>query len=148
MIRYCRLFNTFRAFSFKGYLCYKSINSQNVSSEAKDNNFYFIEKLCSVLKIFKHLHCLKSVMSWVLVHETGCIFEYISSTTFHWVAKLGQMIDVNRGNNFQKSFEQFGGLGNLQPGEPATLATCSNNSITNYVKIHLCHFLKEWIREI
>ena len=39
---------------FKGYLCYKTITSQNVSFEAQVNNFfYFVEKLCSVLKILK-----------------------------------------------------------------------------------------------
>ena len=38
---------------FKSYLCYKMITSQNVTSEAQDNNFfYFLEKLYSV-PIFK-----------------------------------------------------------------------------------------------
>ena len=37
----------------KGYLRYKTITSQNVSSEAQVKNFfYFVEKLCSLLKIF------------------------------------------------------------------------------------------------
>ena len=38
----------------KGYLRYKTITSQNVSSEGHVKNlFYFIEKLSFVLKIFK-----------------------------------------------------------------------------------------------
>ena len=38
----------------KGYLCYKMITFQNVSSEAQVKNL--VEKLCSVLKIFKVLY--------------------------------------------------------------------------------------------
>ena len=54
----------------------------------------------------------KHVMSWwVLVHDTGFIFEYIFWTTTHKVNKIGQLIDISQGNNFHKSFEQFGGLG-------------------------------------
>ena len=80
--------------------------------------FYFIERLCSVLEILKFLYFLtiswftKSVMSWwVSVHETVCIFECIFWTTTHQVTKLGQLIDISDGNNSQKSFAQFGGLG-------------------------------------
>ena len=47
---------------------------------------------------------------WVLVHETRCIFEYIVWTTTHEVTKLGQLKDINKGNNVEYSFEQFGGL--------------------------------------
>ena len=54
----------------------------------------------------------KSMMSrWVLVDKTGCIFEYIFRTTIHWVIYFDQLIDINKGNNFRESFEQFGGLG-------------------------------------
>ena len=48
---------------------------------------------------------------WVLVHERGCIFDYIFWTTTHEVTKHGQLIDINKGDNFQELFEQFGGLG-------------------------------------
>ena len=37
----------------KGYLRYKTITSQNVSLEVQVKTFYFVENLCSVLKIFK-----------------------------------------------------------------------------------------------
>ena len=43
---------------FKGYLCYKMITPQNVLSEAQVMSlfFYFVEKLCSIFKIFKFLY--------------------------------------------------------------------------------------------
>ena len=40
----------------KGYLCYKTITSQNVPSKAQIKNFFVVEKLCSILKIFKFLY--------------------------------------------------------------------------------------------
>ena len=42
-----------------------------------------------------------SIMTWVLVHETGCIFEYMFWTTTHEVTKLSQLTDICEGNNFQ-----------------------------------------------
>ena len=66
------------------------------------------------IQVFAFLTILwftKSMTSWVLLHETGCIFEYILWTTTHWVTKLGQLTDINKGNNFQECFVQFGGLG-------------------------------------
>ena len=38
---------------------------------------------------------------WILVHETRYIFEYIFWTTTHEITKLGQLIDIRKGNNFQ-----------------------------------------------
>ena len=44
----------------------------------------------------------KSVTSWwVFVDETRYFFEYIFWTTTHEVTKLGQLIDISKGNNFQ-----------------------------------------------
>ena len=44
----------------------------------------------------------KSVTSqWALVHETRCIYEYIFWTTTQEVTKLGQLIDISKGDNFQ-----------------------------------------------
>ena len=88
----------------------------------------------------------KSMTSrWVLVHEIRCIFEYNFWTTTHEVTKLGQLIDINKCNNCQYSFEQFGGQG-LDPG-PFNLATCPNYSITKYVKMPVFHFLKRGIKD-
>ena len=54
----------------------------------------------------------RSVMSlWVLLHKTRWIFEYISLTTTHYVTKFGQLININKSNNFQESFKLFRGLG-------------------------------------
>ena len=41
---------------FKGHLRYKMITSQNVPSKAQIKNFFFVEKLCSVLMIFQFLY--------------------------------------------------------------------------------------------
>ena len=42
---------------FKDYIHYKTIISQNVLFEAQVKNFfYFVENLCSALKIFKFLY--------------------------------------------------------------------------------------------
>ena len=49
-----RLVSTIRSCMLKDHLRYKTITSQNVRFEAQVNNFFcFIEKLCSVLEIFK-----------------------------------------------------------------------------------------------
>ena len=119
----------------------------NVPSEALVKNFfYLVENLCSILKIFKFFLFLtipwftKSVTSWwILVHETGLIFEYIFWNTTHQVTNLGQLIDISKGNNFQEFFEQFGWLG-LSSRFLFSLATCSNYSISNYVMISIIHF--------
>ena len=43
----------------KGYLHYKTITSQDVSSETQVKNFfYLLEKICSILKIFTFLYFL------------------------------------------------------------------------------------------
>ena len=44
----------------KVYLRRNALSSQNVSSEAQVKNFYFVEKLCFVIKIFKFLYFLPS----------------------------------------------------------------------------------------
>ena len=43
----------------KGHLRYKTITSQNVFPEAQEF-FYFVEKLCSILKIFTFLYFKRS----------------------------------------------------------------------------------------
>ena len=46
---------TFKGKLVKGYLRYKMITSQDVSSEAQVKNFfYFVEKLCSGFCIFNN----------------------------------------------------------------------------------------------
>ena len=96
---------------FKGYLRYKTTTSQNVSSKAQIKNF-FRRKIMfrfQSIQVFVFLTIpwfTKSMTSrWVLVHKTRCIFEYIFWTTNLEVTKLGQLIDMNKDNNFQWSFE-------------------------------------------
>ena len=96
-----------------------TVTSQNVSSEAQANVFLFFRKVVfrsQEIKVFVFLTTswfTKSVTSWWVLHETGYIFEYIFWNTTHWITKLGQPIDISKGNNFQESFEQFGGMGSF-----------------------------------
>ena len=121
--------------------------TSKLSCEAQVKNFfYYLENLCSALKILKILYFQPSqdlpVTSWwVLVQETGCNFEYIFWTTTHKATKLGQLTDICKGNNCQESFEQFGGL-ELSSSSRSNSAICYNYSITNYVKIPVVHFLE------
>ena len=71
----------------KGYLHYKTIISVSCGTHAK-YFFYFLEKfLFQDIQVYVFLAIpwlTKSVMPWwVLVNETGCIFEYIFWTTSH-----------------------------------------------------------------
>ena len=77
-------------FYFKGYLCCKTITSQNVSSEAQVMNFFISRKSYVPFSRYPSFCVItiswftKPVTSWwVLVHETGFIFEYIFWTTTH-----------------------------------------------------------------
>ena len=54
-------------------------------------------------------------------------------------------IYISKGNSFQESFEQFGGLA-LSSTFFFSLATCSNYSITSYVKIPVFHIFKKVIK--
>ena len=56
------------------------------------------------------------------------------------VIKLGQMLDVNKDNNFQESLEHFGWRTGAKFLALFNLATCCNYSITNYIKIPVFHF--------
>ena len=50
--------------------------------------------------------------------------------------KLGQLTDVNKGNNFQESFEQFGRLGlSSRSFSTIKMSTIKNGQISLY-----CHF--------
>ena len=50
------MFDHFVKLALKCYLRYKMITSQNVPLKHRLRIFYFVEKLCSVLKIFKFLY--------------------------------------------------------------------------------------------
>ena len=96
---------------------YKMITSQNKSFETQAQIFFILQESYipflrySSFAIFNIPWFTKSLTLWrILVHETGCMYEYIFWTTTHLVTKLGQLIDTSNGNSFQESFEQFGGL--------------------------------------
>ena len=87
----------------KGYLRYKIITSQNVSSEAQVNNF-FISK--------KHYVPFSSYSSFCIFNHPMIykISDVITFSTWDWVyfwiyllnhSKLGQLIDINRTTIFR-----------------------------------------------
>ena len=91
----------------KGYLCYKTITSQNVPLKQRLRTFLFRRRIMfrsQDIQVFLFLTIpwfTKSVTSrWVLVHETRYIFEYIFWITTHEVTKHGQLIDISKNNNF------------------------------------------------
>ena len=80
----------------KGYFRYKMITSENVSSQAQVQNFfYFTEKLCPVLKIFKFLYfqppliyqiCdfVMNISTWGRVHFWIYLFNHNSLSNQTW----------------------------------------------------------------
>ena len=92
----------------------------------------------------------KSIMMswWVLLHGTGCSFEYIFWTATHKVAKFGQIIEINHGKNFSGIFWTiWRTAAKLQVF--FNLGIYSNYSVTSYVKIPKCFkFLERWIIDI
>ena len=80
----------------------------------------------------------KSVLSWwVLLHEPGCIFEYIFEPQPQ-VTKCGQLRD-NKQEQFSEIFWTIWSTGAMLL-VLFNLATCSNYPITNYVRIPMFHF--------
>ena len=75
----------------KYYLHYKMMTFQNVSSEAQVKDVFISEKSYVPFSWYSSFFAFlsipwftKSVTSWwTLVHETGCIFEYIFWTATH-----------------------------------------------------------------
>ena len=112
-----------------------------MSSEAQVKN-YFISKKSYVPFLRYSIYLIdlwftKSVTAlWVLVHETGWIFEDIFWTKTHSATKLGQLIEKSKENNLQKPFGQFSGLGlsfrsfSIKQPTPITLnQICQDSSV-------------------
>ena len=120
-----------------------------MSSEAQVKNFLnFVEKLCSVLKIFKFFLFLiiswliKSVTSWlVLANETGCIFKYLLNDNL----LSHQTWPIDRYKRQQYFLGIFWTIwrtgGKFQA--PFNLAVCSNYLTTNYVMITVLYFFEK-----
>ena len=102
-------------FHVKGYLLYKAINSQNVLSEAQVNFFLFCRKVIFssqdirifVVKLSPDLPNPWRHAEYYYMGQGG----FLNMSFELQLTKLGQLIDASKGNNFQKSFEQFGRLG-------------------------------------
>ena len=81
---------------------------------------------------------VKSVASWVLVHETECIFEYLlnhnSLTQQTWPIDRYMQRQY-----FSGTFWTIWGLGLSF----SSFSTCPNYSRTNYVKIPVFHFFEK-----
>ena len=84
-----------------------------------------------------------------------CIFEYIflNYNSLSLDYRLWRLIDVNKGNNFPESFEQFGGLGGQGGGGRGkfqvllNLAICTDSSITSYVDFSVLFFFEKVNKE-
>ena len=85
-----------------------------------------------IIQVFVFLYTpwfAKSVTSWWdRVH-----FWIYLWTKSHEVAKLDQLINISKGNNFREFFEQFGGLG----------LSSRSYLVANYVKIPVAHFCEK-----
>ena len=127
----------------KGYLCYKTITSQNVPSEAQIKNFLFQREMifCSQdIQVFVFLTIpwfTKSVMSqWVLVHKTTLLNQ---ST---WSCQTWSVDRYNQGQWFSVIFWTIWRAGaRLQV--LFHLATCPNYSTTKYVKAPVFYFFEK-----
>ena len=70
--------------SFKGYLHYKTITSQNVSFQEYVKNFFISQKSYVPFSRYSSFCIFNHPMIYqICEHETGCIFEYIFWTTTH-----------------------------------------------------------------
>ena len=129
---------------FKGYLLYKTISSQKVSSEAQVNDFCILQKSyvlfskCSSFRSFSHpmIYLICDVVSFStrgrlhflnhnsLSHQTWPIDRYKQEQQF---LRIFRTI-WRTGTKFQVLFN---------------LAICSNYSMTIYVKIPVFHYFEK-----
>ena len=102
---------------FKGYVHYKMIISQNALSEAQVKNFFISLKsygpfsryssFCIFNNPMIYQICdMMSISTWDTVHFWICLLNCNSLSQQTWPIE-----DIKKGNGFQESFEQFGGVG-------------------------------------
>ena len=104
-------------FMLQGYLHYKMITSQNVSSVAHVKNFLFCRKIIfhpQDIQVFVFLTIHDLTILWH--HDEYSTWDrvhfWIYLLNHNWLNyKLGQLMDISKGNNFEEFFEQFGRLG-------------------------------------
>ena len=88
----------------KGYLRYKTITSQNVPSEAQIKNFFISNKsyvLFSSFCIFNRpmIYQICDVTMNISTRDNVHFWIYLLNHNYE-VTKLGQLIDMSKGNNF------------------------------------------------
>ena len=94
----------------------------------------------SIFRIFNHpmiyqiYDVMMSISTWDRVH----FWIYILNQT-SLVHQIGQLIDIKNGNNFQESFDQFGGL----ELRSKSFSIYQPAPITNYARISVFHFYKK-----
>ena len=104
-------------FMLQGYLHHKMITSQNVSSVAHVKNFLFCRKIIfhpQDIQVFVFLTIHDLTILWH--HDEYSTWDrvhfWIYLLNHNWLNyKLGQLMDISKGNNFEEFFEQFGRLG-------------------------------------
>ena len=134
-----------RHYSFKGYLRYKTITSQNVPSKAEEN--YALFSRYSRFCIFNHpmnykiCDVMVSIRTWNRIHFWIYLLNLNSITR--------QTCSIDRYKQRQYFSKIFRGIWRTGAKFQAlfTLATCCNYSITNYIKFPVIHILKCWIRD-
>ena len=147
----CHTYSSMKQFcqSFKGYLCYKTITSQNASFAAQFKKFfiswesYVLFSRYSSFCIFNHpmiYQICDVIMSIYRVHFWIYLLNYNSLSHQTWP------INRYKDNKIQESFEQFRGL-RLISMSFFNVATCFNYSITNYVQILMFHFFEKVNKE-
>ena len=117
------------------------ITFQNVSSEKQVKISFFVKKLCSVLKIFKFLY-----FSPFYDLENLWRHDDTSDRAHFWIYLLNRNslrhqtwpIEISQTWNFLNSLEDWAKFQVL-----FNVATCSNYSITNHVKISVFHFFEK-----
>ena len=96
-------------FIFRGYLCCKTITSQNLLSKTQVESFLFHRK--SLVFVFLTIPWYtKSVMSWWVLVQGAFLSIPFESQLIN-PTNVVQLIDISKDNIFVKSFEQFGGMG-------------------------------------
>ena len=130
---------------FKGHLRYKTIISQNVSSEAQVKNILFDKKIMfrsRDIQVFVFLtirYFTKFVTSWVLDRMHFSIYPLNHNSLTHQIWSIDR---CKQGQHFseifwaiQKTGAKFKAIFNL--------VTCSNYLSTNYVKFPVLHFFEK-----
>ena len=123
------------------------ITPQNVLSGAQVKNFFISWKRYVPVSRYSSFcifsYPMMNISTWDRLHFLNVSFEpQLQPQPQPQVSKLGQLVDISKGNNFPESFETIWMTG-IKFQTLFNLATCSNYSITNYVKIPVFRFFEK-----